>query len=122
MDPVTNVKNRVRAERWASIIRECQSSSQTVTAWCSEHKVGIKAYYYWLRKLRLAEIGSSCDNPITEAPNTVPTVFKKLEVQSPVKNTQAAVIIHLNGATIEVNEGASHETVQAVLLALQSLC
>lgn len=122
MDPVTNVKNRVRAEHWANIIRECQSSTQTVTSWCAEHEIGIKAYYYWLRKLRLAAIGTSGDGTVVETTESVPTVFKKLEVQSPVLSTQAAVIIHLNGATIEVNEGASRQTVQAVLLALQSLC
>lgn len=49
-------------------------------------------------------------------------MFKQLEVQSPVPNTQAAVIIRLNGATVEVNEGTSQQTIQAVLLALQNVC
>ena len=122
MDPVTNVKNRVRAEQWASIIRECQSSTQTVSSWCAEHDVGIKAYYYWLRKFRLAAINASGNDLIVENSKAVPAVFKKLEVQSPVINTKAAVIIHLNGATVEVSEGASRQTIQAVLLALQSVC
>ncbi|MEI3178574.1 MAG: IS66 family insertion sequence element accessory protein TnpB, partial [Lachnospiraceae bacterium] len=30
--------------------------------------------------------------------------FRKLEVQTPIPDTQAAVIIHLNGATVEVSE------------------
>ena len=52
------------------------------------------------------------------------TVFKKLEVTTPVENTKAkaAVIIHLGGATVEISEGTSQQTIQAVLLALQSIC
>ena len=122
MDQVTKIKNQYRAEQWANVIRECQASGQTVTSWCESHDVGIKAYYYWLRKLRMATIQKSNPNALIEAPKEEPAVFKKLEIQTPVSNTQAAVIIRLNGATIEVNEGTSQQTIQAVLLALQSVC
>ena len=49
-------------------------------------------------------------------------MFKKLEVITPVPDTKAAVIIRLPQAILEINDGASQETIQAVLLALQSLC
>ena len=55
-------------------------------------------------------------------PEDKPAVFKKLEVVSPLPDTRAAVIIRLPNATLEINEGASQQTVQAVLLALQSVC
>lgn len=51
-----------------------------------------------------------------------PVAFKKLEVQSPGSCTQAAVIIRMNGTTVEVYEGTSQQTIQTVLLALQSVC
>ena len=51
-----------------------------------------------------------------------PPVFKKLEVTTPIENTKAAVVIRLGGATVEVNEGTSQQTIQAVLLALQGIC
>ena len=122
MDQVTKIKNQFRAEQWASVIRECQSSGQTVTSWCESHNVGVKAYYYWLRKLRMATIQKSNPNTLVEVSREEPTVFRKLEVQTPVANTQAAIIIHLNGAAIEVNEGTSQQTIQAVLLALRNVC
>lgn len=50
------------------------------------------------------------------------TIFRKLKMQVPVSNTQEAVIIRVNGATIEVNEGTSKQTIQAVLQAVQSVC
>lgn len=121
MDQVTKVKNQVRAEQWANIIRECQASNQTVAAWCEEHAVGIKSYYYWLRKLRISTIKKT-STVLAEIPEQDSTVFKQLEVRTPVPNMQAAVIIRLNGATVEVNEGTSQQTIQAVLLALQNVC
>lgn len=45
-----------------------------------------------------------------------------MKVSTPVPNTKAAVIIHLGTATIEINEGTSQETIQAVLLALRVTC
>ena len=66
------------------------------------------------------EVMDNLPVPIVEQPK--PVSFKKLEVQTPVTGTQAAVIIRLNGATVEVNDGTSQQTIQAVLLALQSIC
>ena len=51
-----------------------------------------------------------------------PVVFKQLEVQTPIAGTQAAVIIRLPSATVEVAEGTSQATIEAVLLALRRLC
>ena len=50
------------------------------------------------------------------------THFKQIEVQAPTANTQAAVIIHLPSATLEIQNGATQQTVEAVLLALKSIC
>ena len=120
MDPVTLAKNQIRADRWRMLIQTCQQSGQTVISWCEENNVNIKSYYYWLRKLRKQELGAK-ELPIP-IPEEKPIVFKQLEVKTPVTGTQAAVIIRLPNATLEISEGTSQQTIQAVLLALQSLC
>ena len=120
MDPVTLAKNQIRADRWRMLIQTCQQSGQTVISWCEENNVNIKSYYYWLRKLRKQELCAK-ELPIP-IPEEKPAVFEKLEVQTPVPDTKAAVIIRLNGTIIEVNEGTSQQTIQAVLLALQNIC
>ena len=51
-----------------------------------------------------------------------PVAFKQLVVKSLVANTWTAVIIHLPQATLEVTEETSQQTIQTVLLALQSVC
>lgn len=120
MDQVTITKNEFRKQQWSKTIQACQSSGQTVVSWCEENGINIKSYYYWLRKLRIDALEeTSLPVPLQEE---APTIFKKLEVTSPLPNTQAAVIIRLPNATLEINEGASQQTVQAVLLALQSVC
>ena len=51
-----------------------------------------------------------------------PVVFKALEVTSSVNGMQAAVIVHLPQATVEIAQGTDQQTVEAVLLALKSVC
>lgn len=118
MDQVTLAKTHFRKEQWKRLILECQSSGMRVEDWCVQNNVTRHAYYYWLRKLR----EEACDSlPIpTDLPEK-PVSFKKLEVMSSLPDTRAAVIIRLPQATLEIHEGASQQTVQAVLLALPGL-
>ena len=120
MDQVTLAKNQIRAERWRTLIQTCQQSGQTVVHWCEENSINIKTYYYWLRKLRKQELCTK-ELPVP-IPEENPVVFKQLEVASPLLSTQAAVIIRLPQATLEIADGTSGQTIQAVLLALQSVC
>lgn len=119
MNQVTQVKSEVRKARWKQLIQECQSSSMTVRDWCSQNGIKEQTYYRNLQKLR-QEICDSLPVPVTGPQK--PVAFKKLEVQTPLPNTQAAVIIRLPQATLEITEGTSQQTIQAVLLALQSIC
>ena len=119
MDEVTIIKKRFRKEQWKQWITECQSSGMNVDDWCSQHNVSRNSYYYWLRRIR-EEI---CENlPASVSAPENPAAFKRLEIQPPVLNNQAAVIIRLPQATLEITEGTSQQTIQAVLLALQNLC
>lgn len=118
MDEVTLVKTRFRKEQWKKLILECQSSGMKVQDWCATHDVSKHAYYYWLRKIRK----DACENLPAVQEESKPVPFKKLEVTAPVANTAAAVIIHLPSATVEVREGTSRQTVEAVLIALRNIC
>ena len=91
------------------------------TAWCKANGIVEQTYYKNLKKLRELEL-EKIPTSLVPIPEEKPAVFEKLEVQTPVPDTKAAVIIRLNGTTIEVREGTSQQTIQAVLLALQSLC
>jgi hypothetical protein len=118
MDEVTFVKTQFRKEQWKKLILECQSSDMKVEDWCASHDVTKHAYYYWLHKIR----EEACENLPAKQDHNNPVSFKKLEVPSPLPNSQAGVIIHLSSATVEVYEGTSQQTVEAVLLALRNIC
>lgn len=119
MDQVSIAKAEFRIQQWSNIIRACQSSGQTVVSWCADNGINVKTYYYWLRKLRLKSLPEQ--TLPAEKKMETPVPFARLEVQSPV-NTQAAVVIRLPHATLEVQNGACQQTVEAVLLALKALC
>lgn len=121
MDQVTKVRKQLKLEQWKTIITECRSSGMTVTSWCKANGIVEQTYYKNLKKLRELEL-DKMPSSLIPLPEEKPAAFKRLEVQTTVSNTQAAVIIRLNGATVEINEGTSQQTIQAVLLALQSVC
>ena len=136
MGRISAVKHNLYLQKWAVMISECQNSGQTVVEWCKQHNVDTRRYYYWLKQLRdetldripeLANINFPAVRTEAMPSNTMPVgndsiSFKRLEVQTPLPNMQAAVIVHLPSATIEVNNGTSKETVEAVLLALKTVC
>lgn len=119
MDEVTLVKTRYRKEQWKQLILDCQSSGLKVGDWCKQVGVTHHAYYYWLRKIR----EESCTLlPDLKKKPEKQIAFKKLEVQTALPDTQAAVVIHLPSASLEIQNGAEQQTVEAVLLALKNIC
>lgn len=46
------VRNGYRMEQWRQIIQDCQESGLSNKAYCEQHGISEKTYYYWLRKLR----------------------------------------------------------------------
>ena len=58
MEDVLAVRDNYRMEQWAQIIQECQQSGLTNRAFCMQHHISEKSYYYWLRKLRNAAASS----------------------------------------------------------------
>jgi transposase-like protein len=119
MDIVSETKAEFRLRQWAKIIQDCQASNLTVSAWCSQHDVGIKLYYYWLRKIRLKVCQSTkFQNPAIKQ-EIVPLQLNPHPCSSSV---HPAVTIHLSSASIDIAEGTSQATIEAVLRSLQSVC
>lgn len=119
MDQVSLVKKQFRMEQWKKRITECQASGMSVKSWCKQNGLCEQTYYKYLKQFR-QELCDTLPAPVQETAK--PVQFSKLEVMTPLPDTKAAVIIRLSNATLEINEGVSQQTVQAVLLALQSVC
>lgn len=118
MDQVTQAKTQFRLEQWKKLISQCQASGMSVCSWCKQNNVSEPSYYYYLKRIRKQTL---INLPVS-VPEEKLVAFKKLEVQTPITDTQTAVTIHLPSAKIEVRDGTSQQTVEAVLLALKSTC
>ena len=119
MNQVTRTRKFLKKEEWKKLILQCQSSGLTVASWCERNNICQQTYYRNLQKLR-AELCESF--PIPAVLPEKPIEFKKLELQTSIPNIQAAVIIHLPNASLEINNGATQQIVESVLLALKNIC
>ena len=43
-------KQRLKAEKWLAIIRECINSDLSNEVWCEQNNVSIKSYYYYRKR------------------------------------------------------------------------
>ncbi len=92
MDIVSETKSEFRLRQWTKIIAECQASNLTVKAWCSQHNIGIKSYYYWLRKIRL----KACQSTEFQLPAIKQEIVPlQLNPQPCSSSAYPAVTIHL---------------------------
>lgn len=122
MNKIAQVKSQLRLQKWAEQIDECQSSNMSVTDWCSANGIATNTYYYRLKKVRehTLELLPDSSSALCEARSEIS--FKKLEVKTSAPGLIPAVTVHLPHATIEVPEGISRHTIEAVLLALRATC
>jgi len=103
------------------IICECRGSGQTIAAWCANHNVNEKSYYYWLKQVRQAACNSlpalgSSNNQIV--PVKLP--FPLMETGSVAKESAAAIIVRLGSVTLELHNGAAPTLIEYILKALQN--
>ena len=113
------VTRQYRLNQWTEIIRECRSSGQTISAWCAEHNINVKSYYYWLRKVRTA----ACESlPIigNGEPQIVPVPMpvQLAKVNSSVQKDSSHVILRMGAVTLELHNGASAELIANTLKAM----
>ncbi|WP_346064753.1 IS66 family insertion sequence element accessory protein TnpA [Lacrimispora amygdalina] len=111
-----------RLSQWTKLICECRSSGQTVSAWCEEHNVNPKSYYYWLRRVRAA----ACETlpSITSGNSTI------VPIKNPIPSTRTSrieqattsdIILHFGSVSLEIHNGASAALIENTLRAIQNV-
>ena len=110
MDKIASVKKRIRHQKWLEMYEAYLSSGKSVVEWCTENGISKKTFYYRLRQIRkdMIETVESHDIvPITAVP----------EQQ---KNTDASIIIHGSGISIELPVDISSEILSAAIRGLRT--
>ena len=120
---------QVKFQYWLDVIRQCRASGLTNQAWCEQHDVSLKSYYYWIakiRKLALEELprkNHGC-RPVME--KVVPAPYAASEFTEASfcgrQNSSAtpAAILHIGSVTIELFEDTPCGLLEAILKAVRS--
>lgn len=119
------VKHELKVEEWRKLIYECRNSGQTIRAWCNERHISPQTYYRWQRSIWDAGtqnlLETSKRQPVMNQEETA--VFAECLIPASVQSAPAAaVILRLDTVTLEIQNGVSSETVEAVLRAVKALC
>ena len=125
MDKLTRVSHEYRISLWTDRIKECRQSGLTVIKWCEQNNIGIKTYYYWMRKIK-REVFENLSEGITQNPLVLEDsklpVFSKLQLNTvePLRS-EVAVTIHLNDIFIDIRSSATEMVIRNTILAIQSI-
>lgn len=115
MDKITEAKTEFRLRQWTQIVQTCQASGMTVVSWCRQNNINTKSYYYWLRRIRTKACESGSLVPLSNEQHIVPVAFRQTKPPT-------AVTVHLPSVSVDIQDGASRETIEAVLSALKTIC
>jgi len=116
------VTKQYRLNKWTEIVRECRSSGQTISAWCADHDINPKSYYYWLRCVRAAACEalpslSSQNNPIVPVNFPISTAG----TDSVDQEVLSDIIIRFGTVTLEIRNNASANLIENTLRELHNV-
>ena len=106
MADVLAVRDEYRAQTWAMLIQECNSSGLTKREFCQQRGISEKSFYYWLRKLRS---------------QMAATVGPQLVQLDPVSAPEDMLQIQYRGAELKLPAGVDIDAVATLLRSLQTL-
>lgn len=120
---------QVKLQYWLDVIRQCRASGLTNQAWCEQHNISLKSYYYWIakiRKLALEDLPrkSYGVHPPADQTTLLPDPASEFaEISLPIKHagrSDPAAVLHIGTVTVEVFADTSCELLAAILKAVRS--
>ena len=120
---------QVKLQYWLDVIRQCRASGLTNQAWCEQHDISLKSYYYWIakiRKLALEELPRKNygSRPVME--QTLPALdaapeFTEVSFCGRQDSSAApAAVLHIDTVTVDLFEDTPRELLEAILKAVRS--
>ena len=89
------------------MVQERIDSGLSTREYCEQKGIGLKTYYYRLKKLREAAVELA-----------TPEIVK---IEAPTVCEQSSIVIRTNNATVEIPTSANPETVRAAVSFLERL-
>ena len=106
------VKRSSNLAEWAEMIRCCKSSGLTVKAWCKEHGVNDKTYYY--RQKQVCNALPAKLNP--------PVQFAEVNRTASNALTESIIHIQIGAAKISVDGTTNLDLLRDVLRTVAEIC
>ena len=110
----------VRAQKWAEILRDRQSSGQSNAAYCAEHGINIKTFYYWQTKLRRQAAGML--NVLSSCERLAPDESHPIAPVSFSGSTAPEITVRKGGFTVELPGNTSQAVLETLLTVLSKVC
>lgn len=120
-------------DEWLAMLQDCMSSGLTIKAWCQQHGITSKAFYY--HKRVLCQMGYdipkrqlSGEEKVKQEAFCVDLSEEKpahgdgSSVETGESGCGAAIRIDFHGISIEVSNQAAPDTISNTLSALRALC
>lgn len=119
--------NQEKLDFWMARIMSCRKSGLSDSGWCRENGIAPSSLYYWIKKLRM----EASEIPVANHEMAVP-VKQDVVPLHVVGETQSlkdrhvvhetAIVIRLEGVSLEIQNGAHEATITNTINALRKLC
>lgn len=106
--------HEIRLLKWTTIIKNCRSSGETVTAWCRENNISSKSFYYWQRKIRNNVFDTMKDTEIQSKTNFV-QLPAPIESSIDTPSFKADMVLHVGNNVLELSNTTSENLLSIVL-------
>ena len=114
---VRAIKHQALMREWSARIRECRSSGKSVTAWCEEHRVKTKTYYYWEKQFISHVVEQKC---LTDDMRGKTGLIQVQPDQLPraTEPSTGSIVVRCGMTAIELPAGTSVDTISTLVAAL----
>ena len=114
---VQAMKHAALLQEWSAKIAECRSSGMSVKAWCAEHGILIKTYYYWEKRF-ITEATQQFSLPAPTQTGILMRINPEALPSKDVKGVSAGITIRHGESVITFPAGSSAEAVADLVKAL----
>jgi len=111
-----------RLGEWAQMVSQCRNSGMTVLAWCAEHEISTKTYYYRLRRVCEAIPEEAKTTKLPLPPSEEEPTFTEVTPSGRSRGRDAAITVRFGGAEMDIHNGAEPSVIEAALRLLSKIC
>ena len=111
-------KHQMKLTQWGQLVYECRNSGLTVKEWCAKNEINVGTYYRWQKKVCESGAQRAAISPVIIGRTT----FAEYIPASHTAATGTAVTLTIGQTRLEIQNGASTETIEATIQAISRLC